>query len=131
MNTSLSNAEVGGSNLPSAIIYAAVAQPGTRTSALARVRAGDCTGLEQKYFKEILFPSGYAPNPAAGRGGTIWYCAGLEILFPLGYPGSNPGHGVINQDLAVHENLRFSLYPGSKAQGSCLQHESPGGGVSF
>ena len=27
--------------------------------------------------------------------GTSWYCAGLLIPFPQGFPGSNPGGGVL------------------------------------
>ncbi len=29
--------------------------------------------------------------------GTTWYCARLLIWFPQGYPGSNPGGGVISE----------------------------------
>ncbi len=43
-----------------------------------------------------------------------------ERLFPQGYPGSNPGCGVIKQDLVVHKNSGFSLYPGSNPGAGAL-----------
>ena len=49
------------------------------------------------------------------RRGTIWYCARLEISFPHGYPGSNPGVGVLKKTksfknkLGILENMKGAI----------------------
>ena len=43
------------------------------------------------------------------RDGTIWYCARLEILFPLGYMGSNPIPGAIINSYSFNE-MRITFF---------------------
>ena len=47
--------------------------------------------LSNNFYKQIPFLRDYSCHD-----GTIWYSARLEILFPQGFPGSNPGRGVFS-----------------------------------